>query len=1787
MKKRLLSLLLVLVLLLTMLPTVFATEAAAEAISAGASGNLIANGGFETLVGDRPDGFVAYYSIPDPWETRDGWGTKGFVVNGEENVASGNNAVRLVDTEGLWTRLGFEVSGLKANTDYVLSFKAKGTSGQGLGVVLNGSVVAQTLSDNNPDANEWKTMYYLVNPGDATTIGFLIDNGWANLDVILDDLSLQELGENCFANGSFEEVNSSGVPNGVNPGGFGAPVGWNVSLFVNDDPENACDGSRSIKLVNADAAGALNAAMSVGFEAGRDYLFTFKVKGTAVTTAGDPYYMGADIHQYSSSGYVGTVGMGTDTVNPKADQWTTAYHIFSPGENVTSAVFEIGVAWGISEVYIDDVALYPIGVVEEAPVYGPIGENLLSNGDFETLADGRPVGFVTYYSIPDPWATYDGWGTKGLLVTGEENVASGSNAVRLVDTEGLWTRLGFEVSGLKENTDYVLSFKAKGTSGQGLGVVLNGSVVAQTVTDNAPDANEWKTMTYTFNTGASTTMGFLVDNGWATLDVILDDMSLYEYGEVVEEPEEPEYGPIGDNLVANGDFETVTDGKAVGFSALYSIPDPWATLDGWGTKGLIVSGEENVASGSYAVRLVDTENRWTRLGFEVYGLKANTTYILSFKAKGTSGQTLGVVMNGSVVAQAITDNAPSADEWKTMTYLCENGEATMMGFLIDNGWENLDVIIDDITLHEYGVLGTEPDTPDEPADPEDSVISYGGPNLIVNGSFEEVDENGAPTGMSLGGDAASSCFGQNITICTDPEYVAHGNQSLCISQTEKVWTYANLHADVQPNTTYVLVIKAKGDGHLQVGADLEYFAADHHIKHEGTGDSTKYVNPNTWTTMTHVLTTPGDCVYMEFAVCIPWNTGTIYFDEIGLYAAGDNLAENGDFEQVEDGKSVGHGYSGYTSLDSEYVYEGSYSLKLSKSDSGHAFVQVPARGLDQGATYKVSFRMMGALTGPMGVDVELYTDDNGHNKAEYYYGLTGIGATFMPTAGWTECVGYFTLPVGCTAVNLTIGYAGNNTGTIYLDNVTMQKVENAVLGELLPERIFYYPEETETFAEFRFNPSYNAAENYTMDMYLLDGETVLAQQTNIPIVDDTAVFEFNAQLMTQKKYAYTVKAVAKNPDGTASYTATETVYVYDRPLDLNENGEYVEADGSIFYPVQAFWGPDQWSELEQLAEAGVNVILWSMPSDPEERIKQLDELHALGMKASVVCFWGMLPAGHPLNVEQVSAAVEQIKDHPAIYAWNIADEPYGTCQPYEGMSVREMMINSYKMIRDIDDQHPVTYVEADKNRYSQADDYSDIPIIDVYPGTSGYENIVGDYTENMVSSIGGSRHVNVLIQGFTWFGHLPTEMELQTQLDQAFLAGAQSVGYFGIGGAGDGVGLENREDLWAFVQSWYDSGEYEILYNQYSSGVEPFVASVREDANVWYDIWEADGVYYALVQNRTNANNTVTVPLDLNMESAELVNNFFTAGLAIVDGGFTAELAPAQSALIKLTPASDEPETGLKIVTQPASYEGLVGDTVEFTVVAEGEGLTYEWFYKAVGSDQWLKSYSTGADTATLSVELRAYRDGQQYMCVVTDANGETVESDAAAMTLKAGEFFITEQPVDFEGAENAMATFTVVAEGDNLSYRWKYSNDGGETWKDSWSDGYATDTLTVELKAYRNGQQYKCVVTNAKGEAIESDAASMSLKESAIEITAQPENATVAAGETVTFTVEAEGENLKYRWYRSSDRETWTETWLTGYNTNELSFVVNASRAGYAYKCVITSGTNTVETDAVSVVIK
>ena len=272
-----------------------------------------------------------------------------------------------------------------------------------------------------------------------------------------------------------------------------------------------------------------------------------------------------------------------------------------------------------------------------------------------------------------------------------------------------------------------------------------------------------------------------------------------------------------------------------------------------------------------------------------------------------------------------------------------------------------------------------------------------------------------------------------------------------------------------------------------------------------------------------------------------------------------------------------------------------------------------------------------------------------------------------------------------------------------------------------------------------------------------------------------------------------------------------------------------------------------------------------------------------------------------------------------------------------------------------------------------------------------------------------------------------------------------------------------------------------------------------------------------------------------------------------------------------------ETEKGIRIMSQPSDYVGLVGDMATFTVVAEGEGLTYQWYFYDTASSEWKKS--SGNTSATMSVEFKAYRVNQEYRCEITDANGNTITTNVVKIVAQVVDLVIVTQPVDYVGSVNDNVSFTVEATGNGLTYQWYYSDNGGTTWVKSGTPGFATNNLLPILRTYRDGFVYYCQITDIFGNTVNSDVVSMTVKASDVVITEAPVDVTGAKlGELYYFEVEATGDNLEYRWEFSSDGgETWQLSWNQGYNTPTLGVRMNANRDGYLYRCKIVSGLKTV----------
>ncbi len=248
------------------------------------------------------------------------------------------------------------------------------------------------------------------------------------------------------------------------------------------------------------------------------------------------------------------------------------------------------------------------------------------------------------------------------------------------------------------------------------------------------------------------------------------------------------------------------------------------------------------------------------------------------------------------------------------------------------------------------------------------------------------------------------------------------------------------------------------------------------------------------------------------------------------------------------------------------------------------------------------------------------------------------------------------------------------------------------------------------------------------------------------------------------------------------------------------------------------------------------------------------------------------------------------------------------------------------------------------------------------------------------------------------------------------------------------------------------------------------------------------------------------------------------------------------------------------ITEQPKSVGVPVGQTARFTVAAEGTDLTYQWQYYT--GSKWLNSGLKGNQTAALSVAATVARNGQQYRCAVTSAGVITVYSDAATLTVLP---VITAQPTDATASVGKTAQFTVAASGVGLTYRWQYYT--GSKWINSGMTGSKTATLSVAATVARNGQQYRCVITDAGGNTCTSDAAALYVSPF---ITAHPDDAYAPLRGTAVFHVAATGEGLTYRWQFNAGG-SWRDATTPGHDTDTMSVPVKSNRNFYKYRCVVT----------------
>ncbi len=218
-----------------------------------------------------------------------------------------------------------------------------------------------------------------------------------------------------------------------------------------------------------------------------------------------------------------------------------------------------------------------------------------------------------------------------------------------------------------------------------------------------------------------------------------------------------------------------------------------------------------------------------------------------------------------------------------------------------------------------------------------------------------------------------------------------------------------------------------------------------------------------------------------------------------------------------------------------------------------------------------------------------------------------------------------------------------------------------------------------------------------------------------------------------------------------------------------------------------------------------------------------------------------------------------------------------------------------------------------------------------------------------------------------------------------------------------------------------------------------------------------------------------------------------------------------------------EPTVPPSIEIHPQDVAVTVGRTASFYITSSGTAPGYQWGMK-VGS-VWADI--PGATAAVYVMDSVSLSDsGIAYRCVVSNSAGSDTSAVAVLTVFReAIAPAIADGPEDQAVTEGQAATFTVVVEGTDVTYQWQKD---GESIVEATSSTYTTPATSTD----DGGAVYRCIVSNSLGSDT-SETAVLSVMPQAIapSITSHPQSQSVTVGDSVTFTVVAEGVDVEYQW--------------------------------------------------------
>ena len=532
----------------------------------------------------------------------------------------------------------------EANTDYILTFWAKGASGTEGTKGYHAGVYATSGSTKIESlyfgvTTDWRQYTVNFNSGEYTDgfINFSASSAPDHAEVIIDDLVLVKVSE--------PEPEEGLIKNA----GFEAETSAPWMLYANSAIVSAPhSGSNAMRVFAPSGSSSYTKCVrqeGVALEANTDYILTFWAKGDPDNAGAKGYhcYVFAD-----SSNRLGTTSISYSsgwkeyTIEFNSGDFTSCFVQLSTGSSPDG-----------SAIIVDDFLLEKVAVADDA---------LIKNGGFES---GKA----------DPWVINS---TSGIVTNAHE----GSYALRALSTGSYASAAKQDNIKYEPNTNYVLSFWAKGdpnnpgSKGYHAYVVGGSDYHNQLASNTITLTSDWTLYTLEFNSGEYT-FGYVNFSCGSSPDggaILIDDVLLQVAPENT------------DGLIKNPGFET---GRA----------DPWTLTGG---SALVTDAHE----GSYAARVISTSSYGSALKQDGIAFEPNTNYVLTYWAKGdpntagSRGYHTYIVGANDWQTPLAKNNIDITSNWTMYTLTFNSGDYTSgyINFGSGSSPDGSAIIVDDFSL---------------------------------------------------------------------------------------------------------------------------------------------------------------------------------------------------------------------------------------------------------------------------------------------------------------------------------------------------------------------------------------------------------------------------------------------------------------------------------------------------------------------------------------------------------------------------------------------------------------------------------------------------------------------------------------------------------------------------------------------------------------------------------------------------------------------------------------------------------------------------------------------------------------------------------------------------------------------------------------------------------------------------------------------------------------------------------------------------------------------------------